>query len=354
MKKLNVAIIGQGRSGRDIHGYYFRSENNTHYEVVAVVDQLEHRRKRAAEEYHCDVYEDYHALLDRKDIDLVVNSSYSCDHYPITLDLLNHGFNVVTEKPFAVHAADCDDMIRAAKENGVMLCVFQQSHFAPYYRKVREIVDSGVLGRLIEIKIQFSGWSRRWDWQCSQRFGGGCLRNTGPHPMEQALDLLDSDEMPTVASRLDLVNSFGDAEDFAKVVMMLPGKPVIDVEISSCNKHADFTYLIEGSQGSMKATMKHVNVQYMIPAEAPEQKLILDSLEGEDGTPRYCKEQLTWHEIDEDIEGTAFDVGAVRYYENIYQHLTEGEPLVIRPEKIRQMVAVMEEVHRQNPFPVKY
>ena len=101
MEKLNVAIIGQGRSGRDIHGLYFRSENNTHYEVVAVVDKLEHRRKRAVEEYHCDVYEDYRELFGREDIDLVVNSSYSCDHYPITLDLLNHGFNIVTEKPFA-------------------------------------------------------------------------------------------------------------------------------------------------------------------------------------------------------------------------------------------------------------
>ena len=44
MKKLRVAIIGQGRSGRDIHGAFFRSENNDKYEVVAVVDALAGRR----------------------------------------------------------------------------------------------------------------------------------------------------------------------------------------------------------------------------------------------------------------------------------------------------------------------
>ena len=38
MKKLNVAIIGQGRSGKDIHGKYFRSEDNTHYTVKYVVE----------------------------------------------------------------------------------------------------------------------------------------------------------------------------------------------------------------------------------------------------------------------------------------------------------------------------
>ena len=47
MKKLNVAIIGQGRSGRDIHGAYFLSEANKLFNVVAVVDQIEFRRERA-------------------------------------------------------------------------------------------------------------------------------------------------------------------------------------------------------------------------------------------------------------------------------------------------------------------
>ena len=47
MKKLNVAIIGQGRSGRDIHGRHFRSENNTLFNVVAVVEIDEARKALA-------------------------------------------------------------------------------------------------------------------------------------------------------------------------------------------------------------------------------------------------------------------------------------------------------------------
>ena len=60
MKKLNVAIIGQGRSGRDIHGAYFKSERNTLFNVIAVVEYDEDRRERAKQEYPgCDVYENY-------------------------------------------------------------------------------------------------------------------------------------------------------------------------------------------------------------------------------------------------------------------------------------------------------
>ena len=51
MKKLRVAIIGQGRSGRNIHGKFFRSEDNEHYIVKYVVDADEYRREKAKTEY---------------------------------------------------------------------------------------------------------------------------------------------------------------------------------------------------------------------------------------------------------------------------------------------------------------
>ena len=120
MKKLNVAIIGQGRSGRDIHGAFFKSEFNEKFNVIAVVELLEERRIRAKEEWGCDVYSDYRELFGRTDIDLVVNSSYSHMHADISIDLLEHGFNVLVEKPFARTRYECDDLIRLAKEKGVV------------------------------------------------------------------------------------------------------------------------------------------------------------------------------------------------------------------------------------------
>lgn len=355
MKKLRVAIIGQGRSGRDIHGAFFRSEENEKYEVVAVVDALADRRERAKAEYGCDVYDDYRKLYDRKDIDLVINSTFSHMHYHVSMDLLTHGFNVVVEKPFSAHKEECAAMIRAAKEHNVMLCVFQQSHFAPYYRRIREILDSGVLGRPVQISISFNGFARRWDWQCSQRFYGGSLRNTGPHPMEQALDLLDMDELPQVISRLDSVNSFGDAEDYVKILLLAPNKPVIDVEISSCDAYNEgYLYKIQCSRGTLRAKMNEITYQYFVPEEAPEQHLILEPLCKPDGTPAYCGEKLEWHKEAEEVVGTSFNAAVKAYYDNIYEHLTEGKELIIKPEKIMQQIELMEEVHRQNPMPIRF
>ena len=78
MKRLNVAIIGQGRSGYQIHGKYFLTEKGKSlFNVVAVVDYAEDRRNRAAKEFGCDTYADYRELFGRTDIDFVVASTFS-------------------------------------------------------------------------------------------------------------------------------------------------------------------------------------------------------------------------------------------------------------------------------------
>ena len=158
MKKLNIAIIGQGRSGRNIHGKHLKSENNTLFNVVAVVDRDQLRRERALEEYPgCEVFESYTELYGRKDIDLVINSTISNEHYSVAKDLLENGFNVVVEKPFARTRYECDDLIRIAKEKNVKLGVFQQSFFAPFYIKAIEVAKNGKLGEIMQVDVKCTG-----------------------------------------------------------------------------------------------------------------------------------------------------------------------------------------------------
>ena len=61
MKQIRVAILGQGRSGRDIHGRHIMTDQER-FKIVAAVDPLEDRRERAAKSL-LDVYEDYTQLL---------------------------------------------------------------------------------------------------------------------------------------------------------------------------------------------------------------------------------------------------------------------------------------------------
>ena len=74
MKKLNIAIVGYGRSGCDIHGAFLRSKDNDICNVVAVVEYDPARAEAARKDFGCDTYSDYRELFHRTDIDFVTNN----------------------------------------------------------------------------------------------------------------------------------------------------------------------------------------------------------------------------------------------------------------------------------------
>ncbi|MCF0136607.1 MAG: Gfo/Idh/MocA family oxidoreductase [Lachnospiraceae bacterium] len=353
MKKLNVAIIGQGRSGRDIHGAFLHTEEaKERFTVVAIVEEIPSRAERAKAEFGVPVFEKYTDLFDcGLTIDLVVNSSYSYLHAPISIDLLEHGFNVLCEKPAAHNTDEFDAMCAAAEKSGKFLGIFQQSRFAPYYVQVKKVIDSGVLGRLVDVDIRFNGYARRWDWQTVLANNGGSLRNTGPHPLDQALNILnDYDHMPTVFCKMDYANTFGDAEDYCKLILTAPEKPLIDLTISCCDGYPTCTYKIHGTRGSLKGDMQHIEWKYYDHEHAPRQELVARGpISKPDGTPAYCSEKLEW--TTESWEGDpngAFDSAVAAYYKDMYEFLTEGKPMEVQLFQVRQQIAVYQEAHRQN------
>ena len=355
MKKLRVAIIGQGRSGYGIHGHFFASDANDVAEVVAAVDRLEVRRRLAEERYGCPVLADYRELFGREDIDLVVNATMSMDHAAVTRDLLNHGFHVLVEKPFAETEEECRALMALAREKGKVLAVFQQSLFAPDFLTVKEIIQSGKLGELVEISIHYAGFARRWDWQTLQSFTAGSLYNTGPHPVGQALDLLDWDqEAKVVYSNLRCAITSGDAEDYAKVLLTAPGKPLVHINLTATDAFGEPNFKVQGTCGTLQVKGKNWEMKWLDPTALPPRPVCREPLAGEDGKPVYCKETLPWQTERGTIEGTAFDKGTYRFYHMLADTLLEGKELEICPEYAARTVGVIQEVHRQNPLEIKF
>ena len=353
MKKLNVAIIGQGRSGRDIHGKFFKSENNKSYTVKYVVELDAERRARAEAEYpECRALSDYRELFSKADIDLVVNATFSDMHYPITKDLLEHGFNVVVEKPFSRNYYECSDLMETAQRKGVMLAVFQQTFFAPHYQKSIEIAKSGVLGEIQQVSIRYNGFARRWDWQTIQERLAGCVYNTGPHPIGMGLGFLDFDDNTRVAySKLSLALASGDAEDYAKIILTAPNKPVVDIEISAIDAYSTYNTKIQGTKGTYVTTGSTYKLKYIVDGENEPRPLIASPLKNSEGLPMYCSEKLVTKEESGSIEGSAFNVAVEKYYDMILERITEGKPLALDPRDMAKIVSVMETVHAQNPMP---
>ena len=132
---LRVAVLGQGRSGLDIHCHYLKTAPRK-FEIIAIADLLRERRKRAAEEMGCATYADYRDLLARDDLDLVVNALPSHLHPEATIASLEAGHHTICEKPLAWSVTELDKMIAAARANRRRLLPFQQSRNAPQFQKI--------------------------------------------------------------------------------------------------------------------------------------------------------------------------------------------------------------------------
>lgn len=359
MQPIRVGIIGQGRSGRDIHGVYLATDPR--YRIVAVADALADRRARAEQEYGCASHADAADLIRRQDIDLVVNSSFSFQHVPLTLAALEAGHHVLCEKPFASTVQGVDRMIATARRTGRTLAVFQQSRYAPYFTQIQRVIASGILGRIVQVSVSFNGFGRRWDWQTLREFDGGNLLNTGPHPLDQAL-VLFGEGRPDVWCRMERTaeGSWGTAENHVKLILSGRGHPTIDLEISSTCAYPQTLYRVYGTLGGLQSTADSVEWRWFDPAAAPSQHLVREPLSQADGTPAYCTEKLPWQtarwpETQPAAGSSGYTPSAPgsvmtgALYSMLHRTLSEGAPLEITPEQVRRQIAVIEECQRQNP-----
>jgi scyllo-inositol 2-dehydrogenase (NADP+) len=347
---LRVGVLGQGRSGFDIHCRWLRQAGEQ-FQIVAVADQLADRRTQAKTELGAKTYRDYHALLaDRRlELDLVVNALPSFLHPKGSIEALAAGHHVVCEKPLARTVADFDRMTAAARKAGRKLLPFQNSRFRPFFLKMQEVIASGKLGEIIHVRINYSGFARRWDWQTIQEYWGGNLLNTGPHPMDHAI-VLFGDHMPKVCAKLVSANPYGDAENFASVMLYGKGRPTIDILVSSFLAYPQGDmYSVSGTCGGLAGGGSGLRWKYFDPAQAPK----LRRADGRWSDKRaYCVEKLPWVEDQWQFEeGKTFDTFTKGFYDNVYDILVNKAPRVILLDQVRRQVAVMEECHRQNPMP---
>lgn len=179
-KNIKIGVIGAGAFA----GYHLLGLQQVECaDVVAICDKDIERAKARAEMIGIDtVYEDYHELLAREDIDAVTLPLPDQIHRQITVDALKAGKHVLCEKPMALNLDDCKAMVKAAEESGKQLMVGQIGRYTPSFVKAKEIYESGMLGELFFIESEYAhdyskiggagGW--RVTPEREPIIGGGC------------------------------------------------------------------------------------------------------------------------------------------------------------------------------------
>lgn len=272
---IRIGLVGLGRAG--MHGHVRELVNYPDRFVVrAGYDPIPDRRAELQEKTGATPHESLEALIDDPDVELVDVANRSVDHFATVSRALDAGKMALVEKPMSVTYDDARALVERDRElGGGRLFVRHNRRFDPDFVHLREIIGSGILGTVYEIKLRRHKFDRRNDWQTVREFGGGQLLNWGAHVVDHALRLLDG-AVASVWSDLKRVAAAGDAEDHVRIV--LRGEPlldddaagglggrVVDVEISGGVAIGEPVYQVYGTRGTLTGSTSEFALKYVDP-----------------------------------------------------------------------------------------
>jgi len=317
MKPIRAGIIGFGRVAEKSH--LPKMQDSDCYDVVGVCDITESRRA-FAEELGLKATGSVDDFLGW-DIELVVITTHSSQHYEDALKVAAAGKHMLIEKPMSVTGQQAEEMVAAAKDNNVVLNVMHNRHFDPDYRLVKAAVEDGLLGDLVTIENRTIG-SRpavgygtpdyNQSWRITAAAGGGTLLDFGPHWVEQVLDLMKGEKVVQVFGDVRHIK-WGDADDIFRIDM------IFESGVRASAAKCDIAYysppdkwLIFGTEATLHG-----------PVSVGDQKQIV--VTGEDSELKRTKA-----------------VPAVNLHENLAEHIRESKELVISTEHALRVMQVIQ------------
>ena len=189
MDTVRLGLIGIGNMGLGHLKYLPKLEG---VRLAAVADVVQERRDAAAREHGVPGFASGLEMIQRAEIDAVLIAMPHYEHVPLAVAALEKGLHVLCEKPLAVTALAAQEAIDCHRRHpelkfGVMF----QSRMRPWWRKVKELVAQGRLGRLQRVTWMITSWFRSQRYYDSGGWrgtwageGGGVLLNQCPHNLD--------------------------------------------------------------------------------------------------------------------------------------------------------------------------
>lgn len=191
MRVANIGIIGTGH----ISEIYCENLTNTYEntQIVAVADINRKAAEAKAAKWNIPHVLSVEDLLQRDDIDIVVNLTPPQNHYEVIKSALLAGKHVFTEKPLATRACEADELVALAREKGRLLSSAPETNYGAGVSTAKALLAEGAIGRILYADARFR-WPGDENWHPNPAFlyqpGAGPLYDRGPYFLNILVDLL--------------------------------------------------------------------------------------------------------------------------------------------------------------------
>ncbi len=274
-RKLKVGIIGTGWIA-EAHALEYKKMPDV--ELVALADIIPGKAEKFKETWGIDgarCYLSGHEMLENEELDAVSICTYNRQHAPCAIDALEHGVNVMLEKPFCVTTEEAVEVIRAEKKSGKILSIGFQPRLNPNMQLVKKIAQSGELGKIYY--IQTGGGRRRGiptpfgtTFIEDATAGIGAMADIGCYSLDMVLNAIGypkpltvsgfttdyfgkNPEYWTVQNKPAEYADIFSVDDFAGGLIRLEGGIILDFRIAwAMNLDTPGDTIIMGTKGSLR------------------------------------------------------------------------------------------------------
>jgi predicted dehydrogenase len=371
MQKIKVGLVGLGRAGWGMHTVEMDKFGDK-FEITGSYDVIAERMDYMAKRYpNCKAHQSFESLINDPEIELVAIANRSPEHVKYNIAALEAGKIVFAEKPVALNYAEAMQLKAAADKHPGKLFCRQNRRFEAAFHHVSEIIASGILGKVFEIKLCRHSYNRRNDWQTLREFGGGQLANWGPHLIDHALQFINY-EIESIWGDMKQIAASGDAEDHFKAVIRGKSGLVVDVEVSGGIALPSPVYAVYGSKGSLIANNENeLHLKYLDVSQCTPQPAVDRTTPAIDAAPYHQQVQaqaqaqqakwsaqsgpvniggLAW--VEETIPTNPKSGATVNdIYLHLYRAIRENVPFPVKNEEAFEVVRVTEAI-RNSALPL--
>ena len=266
--KMKYALIGCGRIATN----HIKAVLNNHLELAAVCDVLPEQMENllAKHELNHDAsihrYTDYREMIETEQPQLVGIATESGVHAEIALFCIDHGVNVIVEKPMAMSIEDAEEIIRRSEEKGVKVSACHQNRFNVAVQQMRKALEAGRFGKLSHGSIHVR-WNRNHDyydqakWRGTWAQDGGALMNQCIHGIDLLRWMMGGEIDEVYGVTRQQFHDYLEAEDLGMAVVKFKNGAVATIEGTTnvYPKNLEETLYLFGENGTVKLGGKSTN-----------------------------------------------------------------------------------------------
>lgn len=191
MKQINWGFIGCGDVTEKKSGPAFNEVTGSR--IVAIMSRSENKARSYAERHHVPKwYTDAQQLIDDPDVNAIYVATPPSSHATFAIMAMHAGKPVYVEKPLAATYDDCVRVNRISEQTGVPCYVAYYRRYLPYFQKVKDIVKSGMLGKIVRVQIRLTSpldldtsAGKPLPWRLQPEIaGGGLFYDLAPHQID--------------------------------------------------------------------------------------------------------------------------------------------------------------------------